>query len=113
MRSMGGASKVHMDTMLASRTRLPMPAKLPHTIVLAWCTTRWNGIRHVAIAHACVWKNNVGAGEKSNVERMLRDDQIETADGAIMRSVFAYPSSEPDPLGKTRETMLRRYEILR
>lgn len=102
-----------MDAMLTARTRTKRIPKLTYTIVLSWCTTRWNGLRHVTIVHACVWRNNVGAGEKHNVDRMLRDDQIELSQDARMATSFAYPSSESDPLGKARETMRNRFEIMR
>ena len=108
----GPASKGYMDTTPTPvRTRI----KRSHTIVLAWCTTRWNGIRHVATAHACVWKRNVHANEQYNLVRQLREGELDhqIPGDALMTDAFCYPASEEDPLGKTRATMLRRYEIFR
>jgi hypothetical protein len=105
-----------MDTMPCQpRSTKRKPAKRirpTRTIVLAWYTTRFNGIRHVPVPHACVWMNEGTPGDETKLRNMLTHDDPGTLlpDDAKAATIMIYGLGDADPLGDARSRMIRVYE---
>lgn len=84
------------------------------TIVLAWLTYRFDGVRHVPTAHACVWLKAGTEADRRNLIRSLREGEIDhqLTPGAMGTDVLVYAADEADPLGQARARMMRVHEMI-